>query len=74
MGVFCVCVWGGTWEVRDKADCCDGLWDCYGERRPKSCGSAGRQKEGYGVHRQRETCNEYVKGEGKGYEVQRQQG
>lgn len=32
--------------------------DCgvaMGERRPKSCDSEGRQKEGYCMHRERET-------------------
>lgn len=44
--------------------------DCgvaMGERRPESCGSEGRQKEGYRRRGERETCNEYMKGEGKGY-------
>lgn len=26
-GVLCLCV---AWEVRNKADCCGGLWGCYG--------------------------------------------
>lgn len=47
--------------------------DCgvtQGERRPKPCSSECRQKEGYCMCRERETCNECVKGEGRRRQVQ----
>lgn len=39
-----------------------------GERRPQSC--EGRRTGGYCMHRERAACNEHMKGEGRGYEVQ----
>lgn len=70
MGVFCVCVWGGTWEVRNKTDCCDGLWGRCGVEETQVLHSEGRQTGGYCMHRERAACNEHMKGEGRGYEVQ----
>lgn len=37
MGVFRVCVWRGTWGVRNKAAAAMDCGDAQGERRPKPC-------------------------------------
>lgn len=65
-----VCVWVGTWEVRNKMDCCDGLWSCCGGEETQVLHSEGRQTGEYCMHRERAACNEHMKREGRGYEVQ----